>query len=94
MNITEKAANEFKKVLEDFDSPGAGIRIFIGRGCCGPILQMDISKQPSNNEVILTLEEIDFFLGKDLLDTLTPVTIEYGTRGFRFTGFNQSGCCR
>ena len=93
MKITEQAANEFKKAIEEFDSPGAGIRIFNGRSCCGPTIQMDLSNKPAKNEVVLNIEEIDFFLEKDLLETLSPVTIEFGAGGFRFTGFKRSGSC-
>ncbi len=93
MNITEPAANELKKGIEKFNSPGAGIRIFSVSGCCGPSIQMEVSQKPAQDDVVLTLEDIDFFLENDLFDTLAPVTIDYGTGGFRIIGLKRSGGC-
>ncbi|MDZ7739712.1 MAG: hypothetical protein U5K32_11735 [Bacteroidales bacterium] len=59
--MSEQAAIELKKVLDGFEKPGAGIHIFNAQGCCGPSIQMDIAMQPSNNEVVVDLEGIDFF---------------------------------
>ena len=94
MNISEQAAIEFKKVLDGFEKPGAGIHIFSSQGCCGPAIQMDVAFQPNPNETVVTLENIDFFVEKELLSTLENVTIERGPNGFRLQGMNSgSGCC-
>ena len=95
MKVSEQAAIELKKVLDGFEKPGAGIHIFNTQGCCGPSIQMDIATQPGANETVVSLEGIDFFVEKELLKTLTPVTIDYGTNGFRLSGLQptNSGCC-
>jgi Fe-S cluster assembly iron-binding protein IscA len=94
MNITEKAANELKNAIDEFNSPGAGIRIFSAQGCCGPSIQMDIVTHPEANDYFITMENIDFFIEKGLWETLTPVTIEYGTNGFQLAGLKRSvSCC-
>lgn len=95
MNISEQAAIELKKVLDDFDKPGSGIHIFTTEGCCGPSIQMDIARQAGNNETVVTMGNIDFFIEKNLLPTLEGVTIEHTSNGFRLAGLkkNSSGCC-
>jgi Fe-S cluster assembly iron-binding protein IscA len=93
MNITEQASTELKKVLNNFESPGAGIHIYNAQGCCGPSIQMDIANQPANNEIVVNLEGIDFFVDKELLKTLAAVTIDFGSNGFRLNGLQKSGGC-
>lgn len=94
MKISEQAAAELKKALDDFNKPGAGVHIFSTQGCCGPSIQMDISTQVGNGETVLSINEIDFFVASDVLPTLENVTIEYGMNGFRLTGLKKSsGCC-
>lgn len=95
MNVTERAVTELKQALAGFDNPGAGIHIFNAQGCCGPSIQMDIAMQPGENETVVNIENIDFFVGNDLLSTLEIVTIEYESNGFKLNGLkrNGSGCC-
>lgn len=95
MNVSEQAAIELKKALDGFEKPGAGIHIFNTQGCCGPSIQMDIATQPANNEMVVSLEGIDFFVEKGLLETLAAVTIEHSTNGFRLSGLQRTngGCC-
>lgn len=94
MKITEQAQLELKKVLDGYDKPGAGIRIFSSKGCCGPSIQMDIAMNVSTNETTISLQEIDFFVANDLLNTVENVTIDYGTNGFRLEGIKkEGGCC-
>ncbi len=95
MKVSEQAAIELKKVLDGFEKPGAGIHIFNTQGCCGPSIQMDIATQPEDNEMVINLEEIYFFVEKELLKTLATVTVDYGTNGFRLSGLQRtsSGCC-
>lgn len=93
MNITEQAANELKKDIDEFYTPGAGIRIFRAQGCCGPSIQMEIATHPEANDSFVTMENIDFFIEKGLLETLAPVTIEYVSNRFRLAGLIRSGSC-
>ena len=95
MKITEQAANELKKALDDFNRPGAGIHIFSTQGCCGPSIQMDIATNVSVGETAISLEGIEFFVTSELLPQIAEVTIEYGMNGFRLTGMKKasSGCC-
>ena len=95
MQVSEEAVIELKKALDEFEKPGAGIHIFSSQGCCGPSIQMDIAPQPGNNEIVVNLEGIDFFMPKDLSTQLETVTIDYASNGFRLQGLQKSGgsCC-
>jgi Fe-S cluster assembly iron-binding protein IscA len=93
MNITENAANELKNAIDKFNQPGAGIRIFSFQGCCGPSIQMEIATHPKAHDTIVSLENIDFFIEKRLLETLATVTIEYRSDGFQLAGLKKSGSC-
>lgn len=95
MKITEQAQTELKKALDDFNQPGAGIRMFSTQGCCGPSIQMDITTHVGNNETLISLQGIDFFVTNDLLPQMEDITIEYGSNGFRLKGLQKSGsgCC-
>lgn len=93
MKITEQAAIELKKVLANVDTPGAGVHIFNAPGCCGPSIQMDVATEAAINEIVVSLEGIDFYVEKDLIESLSPVTIDYGTNGFRMDGLERKGGC-
>lgn len=95
MNITEQAASELKKVLDEFNKPGAGIHVFSTQGCCGPSIQMDVATHIGNGETVISLEGIDFFVSNDLLTKLSDVTVEYRSNTFRLAGLQKtsSGCC-
>jgi len=94
MNITEQAAKELKKALDEFDTPGAGIHIYSTQGCCGPSISMDIAIKPSVNETVVNMDNIDFYIENELMPRLVPVTIEYVTSGFQLAGLKRnSSCC-
>jgi len=95
MKVSEKAANELKKILAGFEEHGAGIRIFTIRNCCGSSIQMDIASQPGADETVVSMENIDFFIKNDLLETLSTLNIDYGPDGFILNRLQRSsGCCR
>ena len=95
MKITEQAANELKKILSDFNKPGAGIHFYNAQGCCGPSIQMDVAPHVGSGETVISLDGIDFFISGDLLSKLADVTIDFGWNGFRLNGLKKtsSGCC-
>lgn len=95
MKITEQAQVELKKALEDFNQPGAGIRIFSTQGCCGPSIQMDISTGIGADETSMSIDDIDFYASNSLLPALENITIDFGNNGFRLIGMEQKGggCC-
>ncbi|HEY5589380.1 MAG TPA: hypothetical protein VIK55_00020 [Paludibacter sp.] len=95
MNITDQTAIELKKIIAEFDKPAAGIHIFSTAGCCGPSIQMDIAPRVGNEETVISIQDIEFFVANDLISKLADVTIEHGSNGFRLAGLQKSGdgCC-
>jgi len=92
MNITEEAQKELKKALDNFDKPEAGVHIYSTQGCCGSSIQIDIAAQAEQNETVISLEGINFFVPNNLLPQLENITIEYGWNGFRLKGLQKK--CR
>ncbi|MBK5246085.1 MAG: hypothetical protein JJE49_02275 [Peptostreptococcaceae bacterium] len=93
MNITDQAAIELKKSLAEFDKPTAGIHLFSTAGCCGPSIQMDIAPHIGNEETIISIQDIEFYVANDLISQLADVTIEYGSNGFKLAGLQKSSSC-
>ncbi|MGB9745416.1 MAG: iron-sulfur cluster biosynthesis family protein [Bacteroidales bacterium] len=93
MKITPEASAELEKILRESEKEGAGIRIFSTRGCCGPSIQMDIVPQPGSEDTIITIGNIDFFIEKSLVSTLSSVTLDYGINGFKLNGLVSPGKC-
>lgn len=93
MKVTKQASIELKKALNGFETPGAGIHIYSIQGCCGTSIQMDVAVHPEPDDTVVSLEQVDFFVRNDLLDTLATVTIDYGPNGFFLSGLKRSGGC-
>ena len=95
MKITDQAATELKKIVCEFDKPETGVRIFNTTGCCGPSIQMDIAPHIGNEETLISIQDIEFFIANELISQLEDVTIEYGSNGFHLVGLQKSGgsCC-
>jgi Fe-S cluster assembly iron-binding protein IscA len=96
MNASPKALEELKKVLNSEEVPAAGIRIFTQQGCCGPAVQMSVVEKPSSGDLQLSIDSVNFFIEESARDTMTEVTIDYGSNGFILNGMKRSGgggCC-
>lgn len=94
MKLTTQAQEEIKKALISFNTPGGGIHLYNTQGCCGPTVQMELSTNTRNNETVVNIDGIDFFIPNDLLPTIADVTVEYSANGFRFNGLKKgSNCC-
>lgn len=94
MHVTENAANELRKILAEYNKEGVGVRIFSIQGCCGPSIQLDIAPQPGSDDTIVSIGNIDFFIEKGLVPTLSTVTLDYSSNGFRLNGLvGSGGCC-
>jgi len=95
MKATSNAIEELKRVLNTEENPMAGIRIFSSQVCCGPSLQMSVSEKIPSGDELLTIDEVNFFLSRDVKEMLNGVTLDLGPNGFRLDGLkkNGGGCC-
>lgn len=87
INITDKAINELKKVLEKRKEAAKGVRVYMaGFGWGGPSFGLALDEQKEDDEV----EEIDglkILVDKDTATTFKEFTIDYTNnwlgKGFR-----------
>ena len=54
------------------------------------VAQMDLAAHIGTGETLVTQDGIGFFVTSETLSKLAAVTIEYGAKGFRLTGFKKS----
>ena len=92
MKITEQTEDE--KSPRCFNKPGAGVHIYSTQGCCRPSIQIEISMPVGNGEIVISQQEIEFFVTNDILPALGKATIDCGSNGFHLSGLITSdGCC-
>ena len=86
INVTNKALNEIKKVLEGKNATSKKIRIFLaGIGWGGPRFNLALDEQKENDE-IYSEDSVDFIAEKSLTDQYGGFKIDYSNfflqRGF------------
>jgi len=93
MHVTPKAIKELRKILDNSENPGSGIRIFTQQGCCGPGIQMALAGSASSGDKVISIENIDFFIENEAEKMLEEVQLEHGAGGFKFEGLKSGGGC-
>ena len=93
MNATPQALEQLKKALNSEENPLAGIRISTQQGCCGPALQLAVTKKASNGDKVITIESVNFLISSQVEEMIEGVTVDYGSDGFRLNGMKKSGGC-
>ncbi|MBK8552874.1 MAG: hypothetical protein IPL53_18150 [Ignavibacteria bacterium] len=93
MNITPKAIEQFKKLLNE-ENEMSGIRIFKGEGCCSPALHVSPAEKLNIGDKEMLIDTLKFFIEISAEDMLEGVNIDYGQKGFILNGMNRrSTCC-
>ncbi len=93
MKVTDNAIKQFKSAIEQYNTPGSGIRLFAESGCCGPAIQMNIVNHLSVGDKIVTINGVDFFVESKAEQMLTGVTIDFRDKNFKFDGIKKTGGC-
>lgn len=93
MKFTESALNEFKKIIENSENPKSGIRFYTTQGCCSPILQMDVSENPTKDDVVTNIENIEFFVTAQANEILSKVNLDFSDGRFHTANEKTGGCC-
>lgn len=83
MNFTDKALTQFKKLINESESPTSGIRFYTTQGCCSPSLQMDVAKNQSPSDKVLQFDGVDIYIAPEAEKMLSEITIDYSEEGFR-----------
>ena len=81
-NTNEETCNEVKKILSAQDDKPKNVRIFIaGIGWGGPSLGLGLDDKKAE-DVLETINEINFIMAKDIFDQMGEITVEFKMNGF------------
>lgn len=93
MKVTDKAINQFKNAVEQYDVSGSGIRLFAGSGCCDPAIQMNVVNRPSAGDKMVNIDGVEFFIESQADQMLNEITIDFRDNSFKMDGLKKSGSC-
>lgn len=76
--ITEKAAEQIRKIAETEGKSGFGLRISVqAGGCAGHSYQMDFEETPEKSDVVIEAHGLKLFYSSDLDSLIHGTTIDY-----------------
>lgn len=94
MHITKNALEEFKNILCNSKDNMSGIRIFTQQGCCGPRINMSLAEKSINDDKVILIDSVTFYIENSAEKMLSDVTIDHVENGFILKGLeNKGGCC-
>jgi iron-sulfur cluster assembly accessory protein len=96
VQITDKAAEEFKNLLEKEGKSDYGVKVFVaGVGCSGPQYGLSLEEKPEDGEKVYENNDVKFYLTTEAEEALEGVEIDYikseQGEGFVINNPNQ-GC--
>ena len=91
MRITTTAKNAFEQILKKNDTAN-GIRIFIAGGCCTPAFQFELAENPGEQEVLESVDGINFYFTEEIKKMLEPITLDHNGFGFLMRGLEKNEC--
>ena len=95
MEVTPKALEEIRKMLNLEQNPSKGIRISIHSGSWGPKPQMSVSDKELEGDKIVSIDGVNFFFDKSTEKILSGNIIDYNANGFKLDFMLPEGrCCR
>lgn len=83
MKLTDSALIQFKKLIDESESPTSGIRFFTVQGCCSPTLQMSVAQNPSPGDSVIQMGDVNIFITTQADKILSEITLDYTEDGFR-----------
>lgn len=94
LQISPKAAQEFKKVLLEKGKAGQAVRIFaMGSGCCGPSVGMDLVEKGQTGDETIEQDGLRVYVEPKASEALDGVTIDFSERGFTLQQPGGGSCC-
>jgi len=82
MKLTDNALAQLKKVLEESNNLKSGIRFFTAQGCCSPLLQMEVALSPQEDDIVVKMGDVDFFVTPEADKILSTLKIDYSDGSF------------
>ena len=78
LTVTPSAANEFKKVMAGKGKAGHAIRFgIVSSGCANYTYNIDFEKKPANEDLVLNIDGLKFFVAKKSLRLIEGSKIDY-----------------
>lgn len=78
VEVTDKAAVEFKTLLKKEGKPDYGVKLFVaGFSCSGPQYGLSIEEKPEDGEEVYESNDVKFYLPKEAAEALEGVEIDY-----------------
>ncbi len=97
IDVTQRAHDELKKILEKKNSEGKSLRLYIaGFGWGGPSFGLALDEQKENDEKV-TVENLEFIVDKEVTNQYNDFRIDYANdwlrKGFSISANGSSGSC-
>jgi len=98
LQLTEKAAQRVKSILNQQSHPDWGLRIKVqGGGCAGYSYKMDVEEKPQSQDQVLNFYGVSVFIDPKTALFIKGTEIDYVEElmqsGFRFKNPNSTGSC-
>ncbi|MCS7234109.1 MAG: iron-sulfur cluster assembly accessory protein [Synergistetes bacterium] len=80
LSITDKAMEEFKKILSKYSEKAYGVRIFLlgsSCSCCGPSYHLTLTEKGEEGDKLIEKEGIKIFLDPIAYNLLSDSIIDY-----------------
>lgn len=82
IKISDKAVEEFKRILEETEKTNFGIKfIKAGSNCCGSSYRILIVNKDKDEDVTIEKNGVKFFFDKEVYEDLDNAIIDYN-KGF------------
>jgi iron-sulfur cluster assembly accessory protein len=97
VQITDKAAVEFKTLLKKEGKEDHGVKLFVaGFGCSGPQYGLSLEEKPEDGETVYESNDVKIYLTKEAAEALEGVEIDYikseHGEGFVINNPKANGC--
>ena len=98
INITEKAQEEFSRIMQEEGLKAEGIRMGVkGGGCSGFTYVMSFESEKKEGDITLNADRVPLFIDPKSFVYLEGMEIDYVAdllnRGFKFNNPNASKSC-
>jgi len=96
--VTESAASEVKRIMQQQNKEGWGLRVgVVGGGCSGLTYELDFEEQPKEKDFVFEHHGVRVFVDPKSYLYLNGLTVDYHldmlNGGFKFVNPNASAGC-
>ncbi|MBI2542126.1 iron-sulfur cluster assembly accessory protein [Candidatus Woesearchaeota archaeon] len=98
VNLTGKAAEKVKKLLEKENKPDYGLRVgIVAGGCSSYMYEIGLEKEPKENDVVIEDKGVKVFINPESISFMKGSTVDYldslTNAGFKVNNPNVKTSC-